>query len=40
MLFDCLVCKKSTDNVNIKKFMIKDGRLKIKSLCTVCGKKS
>ena len=39
MLTYCLVCKKLTDNANTKKFIIKDGRLKIKSLCTVCGNK-
>ena len=36
MLSYCLVCKKTTDNASI----IKDGRLKIKSLCTVCGNKN
>ena len=30
MLSYCLVCKKSADNANTKKFIIKDGRLKIK----------
>ena len=35
----CLVCKNVTDNANTKKFMIKDERLKIKSLCTICGNK-
>ena len=39
MLSYCLVCKKVTDNAFTKQFMIKDGRLKIKSLCTVCGNK-
>ena len=39
MLSYCLVCKKVTDNANTKKIIIKNGRLKIKSLCTVCGKK-
>ena len=39
MLSYCLVCKKITDNAGTKKFIIKDGRLKIKSLCTVCGNK-
>ena len=39
MLSYCLVCKKTTDNADIKKFIIKDGRLKIKSLCTICGNK-
>ena len=36
----CLVCKKVTDNADTKKFMIKDGRLKIKSLCTICADKN
>ena len=35
----CLVCKKITDNADTKTFIIKDGRLKIKSLCTVCKNK-
>ena len=39
MLSYCLVCKKTTDNVNAKKIIMKDVRLKIKSLCTVCGNK-
>ena len=39
MPFYCLVCKKVTDNANTEKTVIKDGRLKIKSLCTVCGNK-
>ena len=39
MLSYCLICKKHTDNACTKKFMIKDGRLKIKSLHSVCGKK-
>ena len=39
MLIYCLVCKKLTDNANTKKSIIKDGRLKIKSLCTLCGNK-
>ena len=39
MLSYCLVCKNLTDNANTKKFIIKDGRLKIKSLCTLCGNK-
>ena len=34
-----MVGKKITDNAKIKTFMIKDGRLKIKSLCTICGNK-
>ena len=36
MLSYCLVCKKITDNANTEKFMIKDGRLKINSFCTIC----
>ena len=39
MLSYSLICKKSTDNADTKKFMLKDGRLKVKSLCTVCGNK-
>ena len=39
MLTCCLVCKKLTDNADTKKFMIKGGRLKIKSLCTISGNK-
>ena len=39
MLSYCLFCKKLTDNTNTKKVMIKDGRLRIKSLCTLCGNK-
>ena len=35
----CLVCKKLTDDANTKKSIIKDGRLKIKSLCAICGNK-
>ena len=39
MLSYCFVCKNLTDNANTKKFIIKDGRLKIKSLCTLCDNK-
>ena len=39
MLSYCLVCKKIADTVCAKKIIIKDGGLKIKSLCTVCGNK-
>ena len=35
----CLACKKVTDNANTKKFIMKDGRLKIKSVYTICGNK-
>ena len=35
----CLVCKEITENANSIKFLTKDGRLKVKSLCTVCGNK-
>ena len=34
----CLVCKKVTDNANLKTVKIK-GRLMIKSLRTICGNK-
>ena len=34
LMYKFLVCKKLTDNANIKKFIIEDGRLKMKSLCT------
>ena len=39
MLSYCLVCKKLTDNGNTKKFIIKGGRLKRKSLCTLYSNK-
>ena len=39
MLSYYLFCKKLTDNTNTRKVMIKDGRLRIKSLCTLCGNK-
>ena len=39
MLSYYLVCKKVTDNGNTKKIIIKDGRLKRKSLRTLCGNK-
>ena len=39
MLTYFLACKNLTDNANTKKIMIKDERLKIKSLCTICGNK-
>ena len=35
----CLVCKKVTDNDDTKTFIIKDERLKIMPLCTICGHK-
>ena len=34
----CLVCKKFTDNANSKTVKTK-GRMKMKSLCTICGNK-
>ena len=34
----CLVCKKLTDNTNLKNVKNK-GRLMIKSICLVCGNK-
>ena len=39
MLAYCLVCKNVTDNADTNKFLIKDGRLKIRSLCKICGNK-
>ena len=35
----CLVCKKSTDNVNSKMIKTKNGRLQLKSQCSICGNK-
>ena len=35
----CLVCKKLTNNAISKKFITKTGRLRLKSLCTICGNK-
>ena len=35
----CLVCKKGTDNVNSKMIKTKNGRLQLKSQCSICGNK-
>ena len=35
----CLVCRKSTDNVNSKMIRTKNGRLKLRSHCSICGNK-
>ena len=32
----CLVCKKNTDNVNSKMMRTKNGRLQLKSQCSIC----
>ena len=34
-----LVCRKSTDNVNSKMIKTKNGRLQVKSQCSICGNK-
>ena len=33
----CLVCRKNTDNINSKMIKTKNGRLQLKSLCSICG---
>ena len=35
----CLVCRKNTDNVNSKMTKTKNGRLQLKSQCSICGNK-
>ena len=35
----CLVCRKNTDNVNSKMVKTKNGRLKLKSQCSICSNK-
>ena len=35
----CLVCRKNTDNVNSKMVKTKNGRLQLKSQCSICGNK-
>ena len=35
----CLVCRKDTDNVNSKVIKTKNGRLQLKSECSICGNK-
>ena len=34
-----LVCRKNTDNVNSKMIKTKNGRLQLKSQCSICGNK-
>ena len=33
----CVSCRKNTDNVNSKMVKSKNGRLKLKSQCSICG---
>ena len=35
----CLVYRKNTDNVNSKMIKTKNGRLQLKSQCSICGNK-
>ena len=35
----CLVCRKNTENKNAKVFKTRNGRLQLKSICSVCGKR-
>ena len=35
----CFVCKLNTDNVNSKMIKTKNGKLQLKSQCSVCGNK-
>ena len=35
----CLVCRKSTDNINSKVIRTKNGRLMLLSKCSACGNK-
>ena len=35
----CIVCKKDTENENAKVFKTKNGRLMLKSTCSVCNNK-
>ena len=35
----CLVCRKNTDNVNSKMVKTKNGRLQLKSQCSIFGNK-
>ena len=35
----CLVCRKNTDNVNSKMIRTKNGRLQLKSQCSICDNK-
>ena len=35
----CLMCKKNTDNENSKMTKAENGRLQLKSQCSICGNK-
>ena len=35
----CLICRKNTDNINSKMVKAKNGRLPLKSQCSICGNK-
>ena len=35
----CVSCRKNTDNVNSKMVKTKNGRLQLKSQCSICGNK-
>ena len=35
----CVSCKKNTENKNVKIVRTKNGRLQMRSLCSVCGNK-
>ena len=35
----CVSCKKMTGNKNAKVFKTKNGRLQLKSICSVCGER-
>ena len=35
----CLVCRKDTDNINPKMIQTKNGRLQLKSQCSICRNK-
>ena len=35
----CLVCKKATENINSRVVKTKNGRLKLKSSCSICENK-
>ena len=35
----CLLCRKNTDNINSKMVKAENGRLQLKSQCSICGNK-
>ena len=35
----CVSCRKNTDNINSKMVKTKNGRLQLKSQCSICGNK-